>query len=345
MLHAAALAELESSAEHNAGELWAHSYTILDPAALDSKSLETLLSSEKRVELLFSWIQQHVAENISTNVLSIPPPILSRSFQQLGRGMVGFHNAMKVSDVPFPFPYAQVCDTCLIAHFILTPIVTSVWVTNPVWSAVLCFIQIFVLWSLNFTAIEIENPYGKDANDINGSRMQETFNDQLCVLVSQHKKRTPTLSPKFVVSASRSSFESSKDELKLTKTASFKDLSHLTHPSRRFSVRCDERRAPEEEHRRVSVNSSSSWRSLEADKGSAPASQPGSLALAILAIQDSDEETPENELSDDTNGPANPVRENEDARALKTATIDEERSSHDFSVDQPSDITEHCERL
>jgi hypothetical protein len=152
------------------------------------------------------WILQLVTQNIDSGVLRIASPILSRSYQQLGNGMVAFHKAMQVSDVPFPFPYAQVCDTCLIAHMMLTPFVTSVWVSNPVWSAVLCFAQIFVLWSLNFTAIEIENPYGQDTNDINGAKIQEQFNQQLCLLVSGATKRTPVLSRTFTVSHTEVSF-------------------------------------------------------------------------------------------------------------------------------------------
>jgi len=29
-------------------------------------------------------------------------------------------------------------------------------------------LQVFILWALNFIAIEIENPFGTDANDIDG---------------------------------------------------------------------------------------------------------------------------------------------------------------------------------
>merc|ERR1712096_294475 len=113
--------------------------------------------------------------------------------------MVAFHNAMKIAEIPFPFPYAQVCDTVLILHWILTPMITSVWTSNPMWAAVFCFAQLFVVWALNFTAIEIENPYGQDRNDIAGDHLQCTFNMQLRLLISRSTKRTPTLASRFKV--------------------------------------------------------------------------------------------------------------------------------------------------
>ena len=37
----------------------------------------------------------------------MPPPILSRVYQELSNAMLGFNSAMKVATTPFPFPYAQ----------------------------------------------------------------------------------------------------------------------------------------------------------------------------------------------------------------------------------------------
>ena len=34
-------------------------------------------------------------------------------------------------------------------------------------------LQVFILWSLNAIALEIENPFGFDANDIDAQAMQE----------------------------------------------------------------------------------------------------------------------------------------------------------------------------
>jgi len=197
MLHAAALAELERGEKQCANDLWAHKYDLIDPESIDSESLETIKGAQDRVELIFEWIQQLIVESIDTGVLSIPPPLLSRSFQELATGMVQFHNAMKIAYIPLPFPYAQTCDCLLIVHMMVVPVITSQWVTNWIWAFIFTLIQVLVLWSLNLVALEIENPFGQDANDMDGGRMQEEINRHLLLLLDPATERTPRLSALF----------------------------------------------------------------------------------------------------------------------------------------------------
>lgn len=195
MLHAAALAEIEDSAggeEEDGRE--AFNFPLIDADGIDESSLLVVKQSGSKVELIFQWIQQLIVENISTGVLSIPPPILSRSFQEIANGMVAFHDAMKISYIPFPFPYAQTCDFLLLLHWIIVPFVVCQWVTEPLWAAVFSFIQVFILWALNFIAEELENPFGQDANDIDGLHMQEEMNEHLMLLMTPSTRKTPTLS-------------------------------------------------------------------------------------------------------------------------------------------------------
>merc|ERR1719362_2843209 len=79
----------------------------------------------------------------------------------------------------------------------IVPIITSQWVTNSVWAAVFTLIQVLVLWSLNLVALEIENPFGKDANDMDGKKMQEEMNQHLMLLLKPSTERTPRLSKSF----------------------------------------------------------------------------------------------------------------------------------------------------
>jgi len=194
MLHVLALAEIEDSSTKDMGSAHALSLDVVDLFGLDEETLRSVRASSSRVELVFQWIQQLIVENIETGVLSIPPPILSRVFQELANGMAAFHDAVKLSSIPFPFPYAQACDTLLILHWCITPIITSQWVTSVGWSATFAFIQVFILWSLNCTATEIENPFGHDDNDLNEGQMQHEFNEHLLMLIKTSTLRCPRLS-------------------------------------------------------------------------------------------------------------------------------------------------------
>mmetsp|Transcript_137313 Transcript_137313/g.238713 ORF Transcript_137313/g.238713 Transcript_137313/m.238713 type:complete len:318 (-) Transcript_137313:100-1053(-) len=107
--------------------------------------------------------------------------------------MVCFHDAVKISTVPFPFPYAQTCDVLLILHWLIVPFIVTQFVNKAVWGAIFAFVQVFTLWALNFIAVELENPYGQDANDIDGRSMQDEFNQQLLMLVHPDARRVPAL--------------------------------------------------------------------------------------------------------------------------------------------------------
>lgn len=196
MLHASALGEIEDSCNDEFESVEAFKFELIDVEGIDEESLKAVKDSHAKVELIFQWIQQLIVENISTGVLSIPPPILSRSFQEIANGMVAFHDAMKISYIPFPFPYAQTCDFLLLLHWFIGPFVVSQWVTEWWWGFVFSFTQIFILWALNFIAVELENPFGMDANDIDGREMQLEMNEHLLLLMRPSTRRTPQLSAK-----------------------------------------------------------------------------------------------------------------------------------------------------
>merc|ERR1712107_234934 len=130
---------------------------------------------------------------------------VSRSFQELANGMVMFHDALKISQTPFPFPYAQTCYILLMIHWFMTPFVLTAWVEKnsensapelkTALAMLFCFLQVFILWSLRAISVEIQNPFGQDENDLNQEAMQIEMNSQLLLLVSESTLRTPKLAP------------------------------------------------------------------------------------------------------------------------------------------------------
>eukprot|EP00405_Crypthecodinium_cohnii_P009034 CAMPEP_0206430676 /NCGR_PEP_ID=MMETSP0324_2-20121206/6947_1 /ASSEMBLY_ACC=CAM_ASM_000836 /TAXON_ID=2866 /ORGANISM="Crypthecodinium cohnii, Strain Seligo" /LENGTH=526 /DNA_ID=CAMNT_0053896531 /DNA_START=24 /DNA_END=1604 /DNA_ORIENTATION=+ len=241
MLHALALAEIEDL--HEEEDKAAFTYELLDVQAIDKPSLMAIKESDCKVELVFQWIQQLVVENIDSGVLSIPPPILSRAFQELATGMVQFHDAAKISSIPFPFPYAQCCDCFLVLHSLMTPFVMSQLVDKPWWAFILSFVQVFVLWSLNYISLEIQNPFGGDPNDLDSREMQQMMNKQLVLLMNPKTLRTPRIGQK---SRNRSSIiaeyepgaQKPKEERKSFASVWYTEeqLGEPTRLSQRFSI-------------------------------------------------------------------------------------------------------------
>lgn len=201
MLHSLALAEIEDSSSKMPEDVSAFRYGLIDPDCLDVETLFAIRNSEAKVELVFQWIQQVIVENMhcaatgKVGVLTIPPPILSRVFQELANGMICFQEAIKVSSIPFPFPYAQTCDCLLCIHWVITPLVAAHWFTSAFWAAIFTFIIVFIYWVLNSIAVEIENPFGPDANDIQCDALHENMNCCLAQLMCRRQQKTPTLLP------------------------------------------------------------------------------------------------------------------------------------------------------
>jgi len=190
LLHAVALAQLHSED----GEDALYDFEFVDPQGLDKDSLAVIQQEDCRVELLLQWIQSLVVDGIKTGVCSIPPPILSRIFQNLSNGLTAFHSASIVQEVPYPFPYMQTTEMLLITHFMLTPMVMCVLTNTPLWAGVFSFCATFSLWSLNTIATELEDPFGGDANDLPMLEMQHDLNKRLLLLLRPSTNRVPVLS-------------------------------------------------------------------------------------------------------------------------------------------------------
>merc|ERR1719433_1021217 len=87
------------------------------------------------------------------------------------------------------------------------------WTDSPVWTGLLVFAQVFIFWSLMAIATELENPFGVDANDLPAQRAQQSMNERLVLLLSEHTQITPSLTydAKQACAESRSLESSSRD--------------------------------------------------------------------------------------------------------------------------------------
>eukprot|EP00747_Dinoflagellata_sp_TGD_P090952 gnl/TRDRNA2_/TRDRNA2_164888_c1_seq2.p1 gnl/TRDRNA2_/TRDRNA2_164888_c1~~gnl/TRDRNA2_/TRDRNA2_164888_c1_seq2.p1 ORF type:complete len:452 (+),score=50.34 gnl/TRDRNA2_/TRDRNA2_164888_c1_seq2:70-1356(+) len=193
LMHACAITELSKDGSDDHARK-AFSLELVDIRGLDSASLAAIASVDCKVELIIHWIQCLVFENISSGVIAAPPPIVGRAFQELSNGLVKLHDALKLSHLPFPFPYSQLTIWLLVAHMMLTPFVVCRWTNYVPLAGFLSFVMIVMLWSLYVFANQLENPFGSDDNDLDISVMQKQINKRLAMLVQPGAYVMPTLS-------------------------------------------------------------------------------------------------------------------------------------------------------
>lgn len=163
----------------------------LEVDGLDPKSLVHLDMTSARQYVALQWIQRLVVENARTGVIDIQPPILSRVFQELSIGIVHFIDAHKVAVVPYPFAFAQILWWMLIAiSIVLIPLVCAVSADAPM-ASVYTFLVVFVYWSVYYTAVEIERPFGKAENHLPLDKLNKRFNSVLSRLLEAKAQQMP----------------------------------------------------------------------------------------------------------------------------------------------------------
>jgi len=187
LMHGCALHEIKDEAKE--------CFEVIDVDGLDSATLNHIRFCKKKgfnlVEVLLHMIQVLVTENHEQSIVKIPPPICSRVYQELSRGMVNLHNAKKITDTQFPFPYAQLIMILLLSHALLTPIVVSSFISQPWWAALITFVPVFGMFSINEVANELEMPFGEDDNDLNLHKFQEEMNGSLLMLIHHNADILP----------------------------------------------------------------------------------------------------------------------------------------------------------
>ncbi|CAK9005692.1 unnamed protein product [Durusdinium trenchii] len=188
LLHAIAMEELCSLAEEN--------FHLLDIEAFAKQDLKVLHGSipgPQKVQVVLVWIKYFIVQGIDTGLLSIPPPILTRVYQEIGAGMAEFHDAQLISMWPFPFPYAQLSLLLTVLHMMISPLI-MVQYTRWVWSA--CFltcVSVVSVVALNIISLELENPFGEDHNDLPANEVHDHFRDSLLVLSDPDNWQVPRL--------------------------------------------------------------------------------------------------------------------------------------------------------
>lgn len=141
---------------------WTCGYCVLEvPNPVET---EILKQSNDRVNTVLYWITHDFA--LVNGFLAAAPPIQSRMYQELSTGSLAFSNAVKVADVPFPFQFAQLFNILLIIFSIFIPLYASIFTQSLLISPLLAFVVHQTLFVINKVAMELETPFGVDANDL-----------------------------------------------------------------------------------------------------------------------------------------------------------------------------------
>jgi len=161
---------------------------ILGP--ITKEEARALEGAHDKVFLACGWITQAVCTSSLKGWLRVPPPILSRTLQEISNGMIAYAQAGKITLFPFPFPFTQMVTMLLMVMMIVCPLMVAQLTKSLVLSPLLTLFIMTAYWGLNEICAELENPYGEDANDIPIVLMHKDF----CTVIDElRSSRYPSL--------------------------------------------------------------------------------------------------------------------------------------------------------
>lgn len=141
------------------------------------RDLELLKTGQDKVMLIMMWICEELSAMVMhpKKILTVPPPIVSRSFQELSNGVLGFEQSFKIALIPFPFVWHQVAGMSNTLMVLFAPIIGLYYTDHYILSPVMTSLVLIGYFGLNATAIQLEEPFGTDSNDLPLLDMQFDF--------------------------------------------------------------------------------------------------------------------------------------------------------------------------
>eukprot|EP00747_Dinoflagellata_sp_TGD_P197282 gnl/TRDRNA2_/TRDRNA2_68475_c0_seq1.p1 gnl/TRDRNA2_/TRDRNA2_68475_c0~~gnl/TRDRNA2_/TRDRNA2_68475_c0_seq1.p1 ORF type:complete len:399 (+),score=68.38 gnl/TRDRNA2_/TRDRNA2_68475_c0_seq1:167-1363(+) len=142
------------------------------------------LATMARVTMVECWIMRRLIARQKFEPMGdsgkTSPPILSRLYQVISDGHLGFSQACKAAEVPFPFPYQNIIKIFLWMFTLTAPFVINSKILNVPARFVVNFIAIWAYFALAEVGDNLEDPYlAYDPNELPLSAIQHSFNARL----------------------------------------------------------------------------------------------------------------------------------------------------------------------
>ena len=164
--------------DHGVGhhETWTRKLSILGELTEEEKMC--LQSTSSMVDAVNIWILGLFTSALNT-VMSVPPPVYTRVYQEVSNGMQGFQDALRVSQIPLPPVVTHLSNGLLICSFVLMPFIVEQTVKSRVLTPLITFVAAYCYLLIHCIANLLERPYGDDFIDLPMHEMQTCFNRKL----------------------------------------------------------------------------------------------------------------------------------------------------------------------
>ena len=136
-----------------------------------------------KMSLVSMWLQEFLSrEYLNGSTGEVGHPIISRLYQFISDGIVGYNQARKIAYVPFPFPHAQITSFFSLVIIFLFPLLFYTYVIRLSFACVLNSVTVLCFLGLHEVARELEDCFRNVPNDLPLTTFQAQFNEALITM-------------------------------------------------------------------------------------------------------------------------------------------------------------------
>ena len=145
----------------------------------------SLIRSHDPAYTVICWLTVMIARKYKTECC-VEPPIVSRIFQELNQGHMGFMEAYAVTQTPYPLPLAQMTNgvVSLFGLFIV-PIQFAATIESTVWAGLLAMLCTLLFYGISEIARELEDPFIHFPNELPLAFLHAELNNCLCDMIRE----------------------------------------------------------------------------------------------------------------------------------------------------------------
>jgi len=145
--------------------------------------LQAARGPQAKVALCAMWLHEYVSrEYLAGSTGKVSPPIISRLYQFLSDGMIGYNQARKVAYIPFPFPHAQITSLFVLVAAGILPVLFLSYLNNEVFGFMMNFLTVMSFAGLHEVARELESPFQNVPNDLPLNNWHAQYNESLMTM-------------------------------------------------------------------------------------------------------------------------------------------------------------------
>lgn len=142
--------------------------------------LQSARGALAKVALCTMWLQEFFTrEYLNGSTGKVAPPIISRLYQFVSDGNLGYNQARKIAYVPFPFPHAQITSLIVLVAVGFMPVLMLSFISNNIFGFFANLITVMCFTGLHEVARELENPFQNAPNDVPLNHFQAQFNESI----------------------------------------------------------------------------------------------------------------------------------------------------------------------